>query len=58
LAPEEPTKPRRGGLTTDLVASDEFVIMRGTTQKIAVVAGTRTVHVFGGKRVRRRIEEP
>jgi len=36
-----------------LEVGDEAVIPRGTTQRMAVVAGTRTIHVFGGRRARR-----
>lgn len=34
----------------DLRAGQEFVVPRGTRQSTEVVAGTRTMHVFGGKR--------
>jgi mannose-6-phosphate isomerase-like protein (cupin superfamily) len=37
----------------ELRAGDEFVIPKGTPQRMEVVAGTRTMHVFGGKRARR-----
>ena len=36
-----------------LGVGDEAVIPRGTTQRMAVVAGTRTIHVFGGRRAGR-----
>ena len=46
-----------GWRRSDLLAGDEFIIPRGTAQKMAVVAGTRTVHVFGSKRARRQRAE-
>jgi quercetin dioxygenase-like cupin family protein len=36
-----------------LTAGQELVIPKGTKQSMAVTAGTRTLHVFGGKRARR-----
>ncbi len=42
-----------GGTRTDLRAGDEFVIPKGTRQAMEVTAGTRTMHVFGGKRAER-----
>ena len=36
-----------------LVAGQELHIPRGTRQAMEVVAGTRTMHVFGGNRARR-----
>lgn len=41
---------------TVLTVGNEMVIPQGTTQSMAVTAGTRTVHVFGGKRARREGE--
>ncbi len=38
----------------ELHAGDEFVIPRGTPQSMEVCAGTRTIHVFGGKRAERQ----
>jgi quercetin dioxygenase-like cupin family protein len=37
----------------ELGAGQELVIPRGTRQSMEVVAGTRTMHVFGGRRARR-----
>lgn len=45
-----------GEARTRLRAGDELVIPRGTRQRMAVAAGTRTMHVFGGKRARRATE--
>jgi mannose-6-phosphate isomerase-like protein (cupin superfamily) len=45
-----------GGEQTVLTAGMEVVIPRGTKQRMAVTAGTRTIHVFGGKRARRESE--
>jgi mannose-6-phosphate isomerase-like protein (cupin superfamily) len=42
-----------GDTRTELRAGDELVIPRGTRQSMSVVAGTRTMHVFGGKRLQR-----
>jgi quercetin dioxygenase-like cupin family protein len=36
-----------------LNAGDELFVPRGTRQRMAVRAGTRTMHVFGGKRANR-----
>ena len=41
------------GRETALHAGDEMVIPRGTRQRMAVSAGTRTMHVFGGRRAER-----
>lgn len=41
---------------TVLTAGMEMVIPRGTTQRMAVTEGTRTIHVFAGKRARRERE--
>ena len=46
-----------GGKRTDLLAGHEFLIPKGTKQSMAVVAGTRTVHVFGGQRARRETQK-
>ena len=40
----------------ELVAGDEFLVPKGTRQSMEVSRGTRTVHVFGGKRARRERE--
>ena len=40
----------------ELRAGQEFVIPQGTRQRMEVSAGTRTMHVFGGKRARRESE--
>lgn len=42
-----------GDERTVLTAGMEMVIPKGTRQQMAVKAGTRTIHVFGGKRARR-----
>jgi quercetin dioxygenase-like cupin family protein len=42
-----------GHTRTELRAGDEFVIPKGTRQSMEVAAGTRTMHVFGGKRAQR-----
>ncbi|CAN5158178.1 hypothetical protein BH09MYX1_BH09MYX1_06960 [soil metagenome] len=42
-----------GEQKTELGPGAEHVIPKGTLQSMAVVAGTRTMHVFGGKRVKR-----
>lgn len=42
-----------GDKRTALTAGQEMVIPKGTTQSMAITAGTRTIHVFGGKRARR-----
>jgi quercetin dioxygenase-like cupin family protein len=39
-----------GETRTELRAGQELVIPRGTRQSMEVAAGTRTMHVFGGKR--------
>lgn len=41
------------GNKIELRRGDEFVIPRGTLHGGEVVAGTRTIHVFGGRRVGR-----
>ena len=40
----------------ELRAGEEFVIPKGTRQSMEVAAGTRTMHVFGGKRASRESE--
>ncbi len=40
----------------ELAAGDELLVPRGTPQSMMVSAGTRTVHVFGGKRAERQHE--
>jgi mannose-6-phosphate isomerase-like protein (cupin superfamily) len=44
------------GRRTELRAGDELFVPKGTLQSMDVTAGTRTVHVFGGKRARREGE--
>jgi quercetin dioxygenase-like cupin family protein len=44
------------GRRVELSAGQEMHIPRGTRQSMAVVAGTRTMHVFGGKRAKRDSE--
>ncbi len=39
-----------------LSAGQEYVIPKGTRQAVEAASGTRTVHVFGGKRARRQSE--
>jgi quercetin dioxygenase-like cupin family protein len=41
------------GRRVELRAGDELVIPKGTRQSMEVVAGTRTLHVFGGQRAAR-----
>jgi quercetin dioxygenase-like cupin family protein len=41
------------GRHVELVAGQELHIPKGTRQSMEVVAGTRTMHVFGGKRAKR-----
>jgi hypothetical protein len=45
-----------GSERIELLAGQEFVIPKGTRQRMEVAAGTRTMHVFGGKRARREGE--
>ncbi len=45
-----------GGERIELRAGQEFVIPKGTRQRMEVCAGTRTMHVFGGRRARRQSE--
>lgn len=45
-----------GETRTVLRPGDELFVPKGTVQSMAVVAGTRTMHVFGGKRAEREIE--
>ena len=40
-----------GGKETELKSGDEFFIPQGTRHGGRVVAGTRTIHAFGGKRI-------
>jgi mannose-6-phosphate isomerase-like protein (cupin superfamily) len=42
-----------GGKQIALGAGEEYFIPRGTPHSGRVVAGTRTIHAFGGQRVRR-----
>lgn len=44
------------GRRVELVAGQELLIPRGTRQSMEVVAGTRTMHVFGGRRAKRENE--
>lgn len=44
------------GKRMELVAGQELHIPKGTRQSMAVVAGTRTLHVFGGWRAKREGE--
>jgi mannose-6-phosphate isomerase-like protein (cupin superfamily) len=46
-----------GGKRIELQAGQEFVIPKGARQSMEVAAGTRTMHVFGGKRARRESEK-
>lgn len=42
-----------GDTRTELAAGDELYIPKGTMQSMSVVAGTRTMHAFGGRRALR-----
>jgi quercetin dioxygenase-like cupin family protein len=44
------------GRRIELGAGQELHIPRGTRQSMEVIAGTRTMHVFGGRRARRENE--
>jgi len=44
------------GRRVELVAGQELHIPKGTRQSMEVSAGTRTMHVFGGKRAKREDE--
>jgi quercetin dioxygenase-like cupin family protein len=44
------------GRRVELGAGQELHVPRGTRQSMEVVAGTRTMHVFGGKRAKRESE--
>lgn len=44
------------GRRIELVAGRELHIPKGTLQAMEVIAGTRTMHVFGGRRARREVE--
>jgi len=44
------------GRRIELVAGQELYIPKRTRQSMAVIAGTRTMHVFGGKRAKREAE--
>jgi quercetin dioxygenase-like cupin family protein len=44
------------GRRVELSAGQELHIPKGTRQSMAVVAGTRTMHVFGGTRAKREGE--
>jgi ethanolamine utilization protein EutQ (cupin superfamily) len=44
------------GHSVPLMAGDEFFISRGTIHAGEVVAGTRTIHAFGGHRADRSCE--
>jgi quercetin dioxygenase-like cupin family protein len=43
-----------GDKETTLKAGDEFFIPKGTEHGGRVVAGTRTIHAFGGRRIQSR----
>jgi quercetin dioxygenase-like cupin family protein len=45
-----------GGARFELRAGQEIVIPKGTRQSMEVAAGTRTMHVFGGRRASREGE--
>ena len=45
-----------GDETIELSAGQELFVPKGTRQRMAVSAGTRTLHVFGGRRASRTIE--
>jgi quercetin dioxygenase-like cupin family protein len=47
-----------GSDRTELHSGQEFLIPRGTLQRMEVAAGTRTLHVFGGKRANRESAGP
>jgi mannose-6-phosphate isomerase-like protein (cupin superfamily) len=42
-----------GDSTTVLTAGQELVVPKQTRQRMEVAAGTRTLHVFGGRRAER-----
>jgi quercetin dioxygenase-like cupin family protein len=42
-----------GGRRIELVAGDELHVPAGVRQSMEVTAGTRTMHIFGGRRARR-----
>ena len=42
-----------GDRRIELRRGEEFVIPKGTRQRMEVAAGTRTMHVFGGRRAHR-----
>ena len=42
-----------GDSTTVLTAGHELVVPKGTRQRMEVAAGTRTLHVFGGRSAER-----
>ena len=44
------------GARIELVAGQELHVPAGARQTMTVSAGTRTMHVFGGKRARRQTE--
>jgi quercetin dioxygenase-like cupin family protein len=45
-----------GGREVALEAGDEFLIPKGTEHACRRIAGTRTIHAFGGKRIQKTIE--
>jgi len=47
-----------GDNRTDFNAGQEFLVPKGTPQRMEVAAGTRTLHVFGGKRAHREPQFP
>jgi hypothetical protein len=44
------------GRRVDLVVGEELHIPKGTPQAMEMIAGTRTMHVFGAKRAKRENE--
>jgi mannose-6-phosphate isomerase-like protein (cupin superfamily) len=42
-----------GGKEVVLEAGDEFLIPKGTEHGCSRIAGTRTIHAFGGKRIQK-----
>jgi quercetin dioxygenase-like cupin family protein len=45
------------GMRVELAAGQELHIPKGARQSMEVVAGTRTLHVFGGRRAGREAQE-
>ena len=44
------------GRRTELTAGEEFVVPKGTVHSMEAVAGTRTMHGFGGPRAQREAD--